>query len=149
MVCFPPHIQHVGSPHMTTVPSPITNVQLPLRFCARPDRNRISRCVHSPQYNRTLSPQPTTTTRTPRVYLRNSASILGTLHPTTTESQFAFTLLSTTVPSPHPTCWIDIHVFLWCDYKNMNNVFRRINPVYDMDTYIFKVNVFTQQAKYE
>ena len=31
----------------------------------------------------------------------------------------------------------------------MNNVFRLVNPVYDMDTYIFKVNVFTKQAKYE
>jgi len=31
----------------------------------------------------------------------------------------------------------------------MNNVFRLVHPVYDMDTYIFKVNVFTKQAKYE
>jgi len=31
----------------------------------------------------------------------------------------------------------------------MNNVFRLVNPVYAMDTYIFKVNVFTKQAKYE
>jgi len=31
----------------------------------------------------------------------------------------------------------------------MNNVFRLVNPVYDMDTYIFKANVFTKQAKYE
>ena len=25
----------------------------------------------------------------------------------------------------------------------MNNVFRLANPVYDMDTYIFKSNIFT------
>jgi len=31
----------------------------------------------------------------------------------------------------------------------MNNVFRLMNPVYDMDTHIFKVNVFTKQANYE
>jgi len=31
----------------------------------------------------------------------------------------------------------------------MSNVFRLVNPAYDMDTYIFKVNVFTKQAKYE
>jgi len=31
----------------------------------------------------------------------------------------------------------------------MNNVFRLVNPVYDIDTYIFKVNIFTNQAKYE
>jgi len=33
--------------------------------------------------------------------------------------------------------------------KNMNTVFRLVNPVYAMDMHIFKVNVFTQQAKYE
>jgi len=31
----------------------------------------------------------------------------------------------------------------------MNNVFRLVNPVNDMDIYIFKVNVFTNQAKYK
>jgi len=31
----------------------------------------------------------------------------------------------------------------------MNNVFRLANPVYDMNMYIFKVDVFIQQAKYE
>jgi len=31
----------------------------------------------------------------------------------------------------------------------MNNVFRLVNPVYDMDTYIFKVKAFTKQAKHE
>ena len=31
----------------------------------------------------------------------------------------------------------------------MNTVFRLVTPVYDMDTYTFKVNVFTKQAKYE
>jgi len=31
----------------------------------------------------------------------------------------------------------------------MNTVLRLINPVYAMDTYIFKVNVFTKQANYE
>jgi len=31
----------------------------------------------------------------------------------------------------------------------MNHVFRLVNPVYAMDTYIFKVNVFRKQADYE
>jgi len=31
----------------------------------------------------------------------------------------------------------------------MNTVFRLVNPVYDMDMYIFKVPVFTKQAEYE
>jgi len=31
----------------------------------------------------------------------------------------------------------------------MNNVFRLVNLVYDMDTFIFKVNVFTKLAKNE
>jgi len=31
----------------------------------------------------------------------------------------------------------------------MNTVFRLVDPVYDMDTYIFKLNVFTKQAIYE
>jgi len=31
----------------------------------------------------------------------------------------------------------------------MNNVFRLVNPVFDIDTYIFKVTVFTKQAEYE
>jgi len=32
---------------------------------------------------------------------------------------------------------------------NRNDVFRLVNPVYDMYIYIFKVTVFTKQAKYE
>ena len=31
----------------------------------------------------------------------------------------------------------------------MNTVFRLVNPVYDMDTQIFKLNVFTKQAEHE
>jgi len=31
----------------------------------------------------------------------------------------------------------------------MNNVFRLVNPVYDVDTCIVKETVFTKQAKYE
>jgi len=31
----------------------------------------------------------------------------------------------------------------------MNAVFRLTDPVYDMDMYIFKANVFTKQAEYE
>jgi len=31
----------------------------------------------------------------------------------------------------------------------MTNVFRLVNPVYDMHMYIFKVNVFIKQAQYE
>jgi len=42
-----------------------------------------------------------------------------------------------------------IHVFLWRNHKDMNSVFRLVHPVYAMNTYIFKVNVFTKQAKYE
>jgi len=38
---------------------------------------------------------------------------------------------------------------MWRNHKNMNHVFRLSNPVYDMDTYTFKVNVFTKQGKYE
>jgi len=49
----------------------------------------------------------------------------------------------------NPTCWIDIHIFLWRNHKHMNSVFRLVNPIYDMDTCIFKVTVFTKQAKYE
>jgi len=32
---------------------------------------------------------------------------------------------------------------------HVNHMFRLIIPVYDMDTYIFKLNVFLQQADYE
>ena len=35
------------------------------------------------------------------------------------------------------------------NHTNMNNVFRLVNLVYGMDTYIFKLNVFTKEAKYE
>ena len=31
----------------------------------------------------------------------------------------------------------------------MNYVFRLVNPVYGMDTFIFEANVFTKQVKYE
>jgi len=31
----------------------------------------------------------------------------------------------------------------------LNPIFRLVRPVYDMDTYIFKVHVFTKQAKSE
>jgi len=31
----------------------------------------------------------------------------------------------------------------------LNTVFRLVNPVYDRNPYICKVNVFTQQDKYE
>jgi len=31
----------------------------------------------------------------------------------------------------------------------MNNVFRLVNPVYNMEMYIFKVTVFKKQAQYE
>jgi len=31
----------------------------------------------------------------------------------------------------------------------MNNVFRLVNPVYEMDTYIFKVDIFIKQANNE
>ena len=51
--------------------------------------------------------------------------------------------------SQNHTCRIDIHVFLWRNRKNMNHVFRLVNPAYDMDTYICKLNVFTKQANYE
>jgi len=31
----------------------------------------------------------------------------------------------------------------------MNTVFRLVDPLYDMDMYIFKVIVFIKQAEYE
>jgi len=31
----------------------------------------------------------------------------------------------------------------------MNNVFRLVNLVYDMDTHVFKVDAFIKQAQYE
>jgi len=34
-------------------------------------------------------------------------------------------------------------------HKNTNTVVCVVNPVYDMDTYIFKVAVFIKQAQYE
>jgi len=34
-------------------------------------------------------------------------------------------------------------------YKNRNSVFRLVKPVYGMDTYMFKVNIITKQAKLE
>jgi len=44
-----------------------------------------------------------------------------------------------------------MHVFLRRSHKNTNNVFRLLNPVYDVDTdtYIVKVSVFSKQDKYE
>jgi len=40
-------------------------------------------------------------------------------------------------------------VFLSRNHKDVNNVFRLVNPVYDMETYIFEAGVFTKHAKYE
>jgi len=40
-----------------------------------------------------------------------------------------------------------MHVVLWRNHKNRNNVFRLVEPVYDMDMYAFKVTVFTQKAQ--
>jgi len=34
-------------------------------------------------------------------------------------------------------------------HKKTNTVVRLVNPVYDMDMYLFKVTVFMKQAKYE
>jgi len=31
----------------------------------------------------------------------------------------------------------------------MNNVFRLVNPVYNIDTHVFKVHAFTKQAIHE
>jgi len=44
---------------------------------------------------------------------------------------------------------MDIHVFPWHNHENVKSVFYLLKPVYDMDTYKFKVNVFTKQAEYE
>jgi len=41
-----------------------------------------------------------------------------------------------------------IHVFLGRSHTNTNNIFRLVDPVFDMDTYILKVDVFIKQAKY-
>ena len=42
-----------------------------------------------------------------------------------------------------------MNVFLWRIRRNMNSVSRLIYPIYGMNTYIFKVTVFTKQAKSE
>jgi len=44
---------------------------------------------------------------------------------------------------------LNTYVFLWRSHTNMNTVFHLVTPLYGMDTYIFKLNVFTKQAKYE
>ena len=36
-----------------------------------------------------------------------------------------------------------------CNHKNVNDIFRLVNPALDMDTYIFKETLFLEQAKYE
>jgi len=33
--------------------------------------------------------------------------------------------------------------------ENTNTVFRLVDSVYDMDMYVFKLNVFTKQVKYD
>ena len=33
-------------------------------------------------------------------------------------------------------CYIGIHVFLWRSLMKTNHVFRLVNPVYDLNTYI-------------
>jgi len=38
---------------------------------------------------------------------------------------------------------------MWLNHYNMNRIFRLVYPAYDMDTYIFKVSVFTTQANPE
>jgi len=35
-----------------------------------------------------------------------------------------------------------MHVFLWRNHTNMNNIFRVVNPVYNMEIYIFKVTLY-------
>ena len=37
-----------------------------------------------------------------------------------------------------------IHVFLWRSHRNTNTVFRLVYPAYDMNTYVFKVLVCSQ-----
>jgi len=38
----------------------------------------------------------------------------------------------------------------WVNHTSINNAIRRlVNPVYNINTYIFKVDVFTKQATYE
>jgi len=38
---------------------------------------------------------------------------------------------------------------LMTSHKNMNIIFRLCNPVYDIDTSIFKVTVIIKQARHE
>ena len=38
---------------------------------------------------------------------------------------------------------------MWRNHTHMNNVFCLNNPVYDLDTCIFKVKVFTKQENSE
>ena len=40
-------------------------------------------------------------------------------------------------------------MFLGRSHKNMNNIFRLVNPALDRNMFIFKVTVFMKQAKYE
>jgi len=42
-----------------------------------------------------------------------------------------------------------INVFLWRSHRHANRVWCLVHPVFDMNTYICKVNVFTKQAKSE
>ena len=37
-------------------------------------------------------------------------------------------------------------VFPWRSHNNTNRVFRLVHPIYDLNTYMFKVNVFTKLA---
>jgi len=48
-----------------------------------------------------------------------------------------------------PNWGIHINVFRWRIRRNMNSASRLVYPVYGMNTYIFKVAVFTKQAKSE
>jgi len=45
--------------------------------------------------------------------------------------------------------WVRVRVFLGRSHKHTNNVFRLVSPVLDKNTYIFKANVFINQAQYE
>jgi len=38
------------------------------------------------------------------------------------------------------------YVFLWRNHKNRNAVFRLVHPDYEMETYIVKVNVCTNEG---
>jgi len=49
----------------------------------------------------------------------------------------------------HIYIYIYIYIFLGRSHKNMNTIFRPVNPVLDRNIFIFKVTVSMKRADYE